>query len=61
MSAFDHRFVWSNVPASVTVTGDALVVLGLFIVFLVFRENSYTSAVIEVDKNRKLFQPDHMR
>jgi protein-S-isoprenylcysteine O-methyltransferase Ste14 len=44
----DRRFGWSSVPALVVIAGDVLVVLGLAVVFLVFRENSYTSAVIEV-------------
>jgi protein-S-isoprenylcysteine O-methyltransferase Ste14 len=44
----DRRFGWSSVPALIVIAGDLLVVLGLVIVFLVFRENSYTSGVIEV-------------
>jgi protein-S-isoprenylcysteine O-methyltransferase Ste14 len=47
VSGLDHRFYWSAVPAGLVVLGDLLVVLGLWIVFLIFRENSYTSAVIE--------------
>jgi len=31
-----------------------LVVVGLLIVFFVFKENSYTSAIIEVDKKQKV-------
>jgi protein-S-isoprenylcysteine O-methyltransferase Ste14 len=45
---FDHRFRWSDVPACLVITGDIFVVLGFFIVFRVFRENSYTSAAIEI-------------
>lgn len=44
----DARFHWSQVPPAVSVLADALVALGFWIVFLVFRENSYTSNVIEV-------------
>lgn len=44
---FDHRRRWSTIPTGVVLLGDLLVVLGLWIVFLTFRENSYTSAVIE--------------
>lgn len=48
-SAFDHRFAWSLVPPAISVLGDALVVLGLFIPFLSFRgNNSYGGATIEV-------------
>ena len=52
--AFDHRFVWSNVPAFITIIADIFVVFGFFIVFLVFKENSFTSAIIEVDKKQKV-------
>jgi protein-S-isoprenylcysteine O-methyltransferase Ste14 len=44
----DYRFRWSNVPPVVSLVSDMLVALGFLIVFLVFKENSYTSAVIEV-------------
>jgi len=47
--AIDHRFAWSTVPPYVSFAGDGLVALGLLIIFLVFKENTFTSAVIEVD------------
>jgi len=48
-SAFDHRFAWSPVPPVISVLGDALVVLGLFIPLFSFRgNNSYGGATIEV-------------
>ena len=52
--AVDHRFAWSRVPSYINVTGDALVTLGLFAVFLVFKENTFTSATIEVDSEQKV-------
>lgn len=52
--ALDHRLHWSQVPAWIVIAGDALVVLGLFFVFLVFRENSYTSGIIAVEAEQKL-------
>src|SRR5665213_672421 len=45
--AIDHRFGWSHVPLYVTLAGDALVALGWFGIFFVFRENSFSSATIE--------------
>ena len=45
----DFHFHWSNVPWWVVLVADLFVVLGLAVVFLVFRENSFTSAVIEVN------------
>src|SRR5262245_61949337 len=47
VAGLDHRQGWSNVSVSLVLAGDVLVLLGLGIVFLVFRENSYTSATIE--------------
>jgi protein-S-isoprenylcysteine O-methyltransferase Ste14 len=52
--SLDHRFGWSNVPASIVIVGDVLVALGFFIVFLVFRENSYTAATIEVAADQQV-------
>jgi protein-S-isoprenylcysteine O-methyltransferase Ste14 len=52
--AFDHRFGWSAVPPYVSVVGNILVVLGFLIVFLTFKENTYTSAIIEVDAGQKI-------
>src|ERR1700722_7130310 len=43
--AFDHRFAWSAVPPYVVVAGDILIVFGFYIVFLVFKENTFTSAI----------------
>jgi protein-S-isoprenylcysteine O-methyltransferase Ste14 len=44
----DFRFQWSNVPVALQIISDVMIALGFYIVFLVFKENTYTSAVIEV-------------
>ena len=44
----DFRYGWSSVPAAVCLIGDAVVALGFYFVFLVFKENSYTRGTIEV-------------
>jgi protein-S-isoprenylcysteine O-methyltransferase Ste14 len=49
---FDHRFNWSAVPVYMVIAGEVFVALGFFIVFLVFKENSYTSATIEIGENQ---------
>ena len=54
LSALDHRFAWSTVSPYVAVAGDALVAVGLFMVFLVFRENTFTSATIEIAADQKV-------
>ena len=46
--ALDHRFRWSTGPASAVIAGDVLVVIGFYFIFLVYRENTFTSATIEV-------------
>jgi protein-S-isoprenylcysteine O-methyltransferase Ste14 len=46
--ALDHRFGWTTVPLSVAIAGDVLVALGFLIIFVVYKENSFASAIIEV-------------
>ena len=46
--ALDHRFGWFPVPALVALIGDALVLIGMLIVFFVFRQNSFASATVEL-------------
>jgi protein-S-isoprenylcysteine O-methyltransferase Ste14 len=53
-SALDHRFMWSPVPLPVSVAGDVLVALGLFIDLLVFRENTYGASNIQVAEGQKV-------
>jgi protein-S-isoprenylcysteine O-methyltransferase Ste14 len=48
VAGLDHRFGWSDVPMPWLVVGYALFVAGYAIVFVVFRANTYTSAVVEV-------------
>jgi protein-S-isoprenylcysteine O-methyltransferase Ste14 len=52
--ALDHRFIWSDVPIYAEIVGDVLVVLGMYTVFRVFKENTFTSATIEVDKEQSI-------
>jgi protein-S-isoprenylcysteine O-methyltransferase Ste14 len=52
--ALDHRFGWSTLPLGAVVSGDALVAIGFYLIFLVYRENTFTSATIEVAENQKV-------
>jgi len=52
--ALDRRFGWSSVPPAVVVLGDLLVAAGFYLIFLVYRENTYTSATIEVAEGQKV-------
>jgi protein-S-isoprenylcysteine O-methyltransferase Ste14 len=50
----DYRFGWSNVPPIVSLIADGFVAVGFFIVFLTFKENSYTRATIEISAGQKV-------
>jgi protein-S-isoprenylcysteine O-methyltransferase Ste14 len=52
--ALDHRFGWSHMALYAVLTGDALVALGWLGIFFVFRENSFTSATIELAADQKV-------
>ena len=54
VSALDHRFGWSRPSALLTIAADLLILLGLCIVFLVYRENSFSSATIEVAADQRV-------
>jgi protein-S-isoprenylcysteine O-methyltransferase Ste14 len=54
ISALDHRFGWSTVPPYLVALGDILIVLGFYLVFLVFKENSYASGTIEVGSDQRV-------
>ena len=52
--ALDHRFRWSAMPLSCVIAGDVLVAMGFYLIFLVYKENTFTSATIEVTADQKV-------
>lgn len=52
--ALDHRYAWSQMPPSVALAGDLLVAIGWLAIFFVFRENSFSSATIELAPDQKV-------
>jgi protein-S-isoprenylcysteine O-methyltransferase Ste14 len=52
--ALDHRFAWSHVPPYLAIAGDLLVLLGWLVIFFVFKENTFTSATIELAPDQKV-------
>ena len=50
----DFRFSWSHVPPVLSLISDVFVALGFLIVFLTFRENTYTRSTIEVSANQRV-------
>jgi len=51
---FDYRFHWSAVPTWLVITANAMVLTGYIFIFLVFKENSYASTVIQVEKEQQV-------
>jgi protein-S-isoprenylcysteine O-methyltransferase Ste14 len=52
--ALDYRFGWSDVPLAVVVVGDLLFGVGFGFIGRVYRENTYTSATIEVAQGQRV-------
>ncbi len=50
----DRYYSWSIVPAVAVIVADAVSFIGYSIIFLTFRENSYASRIIEVEKSQKV-------
>src|SRR5262249_20897054 len=50
--ALDHRFGWSSVAPAVVVAGDVLVAIGVGVIVRVYRENTFSSATIEVAEHQ---------
>ncbi len=53
---FDYRYHWSSVPVWIIIAANALVFLGYVFIFLVFKENSYASTVIQVEKKQQVIK-----
>lgn len=51
---FDFRFDWSTVPVWAVIAANVMVFLGYVVIIRVFRENSYTSTVIQVEKEQQV-------
>jgi protein-S-isoprenylcysteine O-methyltransferase Ste14 len=54
LPALDHRFAWSRISPYATLAGDVLVAIGWLAIFFVFRENTFTSATIELAPDQKV-------
>lgn len=52
--ALDHRFGWSNVPLSIVILDNILVAVGFYLVFLVYKKNTFASATIEITTSQKV-------
>ena len=52
--ALDHRFGWSAVSLGGMLLGDGLVVVGFYFMHLVYRENTFASATIQVVEGQRV-------
>ena len=50
----DHRFQWSSVRFPLVLAGDTLVAISFAIIFMVFKENSFASGVVQVEKGQRV-------
>jgi Putative protein-S-isoprenylcysteine methyltransferase len=51
---FDYRLHWSAVPGWIIIIANTAVFLGFAFIFLVFKENSYASTIVQVEKEQKV-------
>lgn len=51
---FDFRFHWSKVSILLVIVSNAIVFLGYIFIIFVFKENSYASTVVQVEKEQKV-------
>jgi protein-S-isoprenylcysteine O-methyltransferase Ste14 len=54
VSGLDHRFGWSSVPPWLSIVGDLLVVISIWMVYRVFKANSFGSATVDVAKGQSV-------
>jgi protein-S-isoprenylcysteine O-methyltransferase Ste14 len=54
VAGLEWRWMPAHMPAWVVLTGDALVVIGLFVCFLVFGANSFASSIVEISKEQRV-------
>lgn len=51
---FDIRYGWSQMPAWVAIASNGVIIAGYLFVLWVFKTNSYTSRIVEVEAGQKV-------
>ena len=54
LPGLDHRFGWSSVPSWLSIVGDLFIAVSLWLVYLVFKENSFGASTVEIVKDQKV-------
>jgi len=52
--ALDHRFGWSRVPLALVILGDVMTALFFWLMYRVFRENSFTAATVAIAPDQRV-------
>ena len=50
----DYRFGWSSAPSWLSIIGDILIVVAMWMVYRVFKENSHGSATVEITQDQEV-------
>lgn len=50
----DRHFGWSSVPLWLSIVGDLSIVISLWMVYRVFKENSFASSTVEIAKDQRV-------
>jgi protein-S-isoprenylcysteine O-methyltransferase Ste14 len=54
LPGLDRRFGWSDVPPWLSIVGDLLVLLSMWMVYQVFKANSFGSATVDIVKDQSV-------
>jgi protein-S-isoprenylcysteine O-methyltransferase Ste14 len=54
ISGLDYRFEWSTVPLLLEIFSAVIVLTGYILFFMVMRQNSYASRVVEIQEKQKV-------
>jgi protein-S-isoprenylcysteine O-methyltransferase Ste14 len=54
LPGFDYRYSWSSVPLWVVILSTLFMIAGYIMFFIVMRQNSYASRVIEIQEDQRL-------
>jgi protein-S-isoprenylcysteine O-methyltransferase Ste14 len=50
----DHRFGWSSVPPWLSIVGNILIIVAMWLAYRVFKENSFGSATVEIAQDQQV-------
>jgi protein-S-isoprenylcysteine O-methyltransferase Ste14 len=54
IAGFDYRFGWSAVPVPLEILSAGIVLIGYILFYMVMRQNSYASRVVEIQEKQKV-------